>query len=90
MPKKPTATRGFEHPKIRAKRITISLSGKALHALPKIAQANEGWIADTDTLEIELETLEGQRVIVPLSGYAVENLVEILDQVMKLKNTAQE
>lgn len=87
MPKKPILTKGYQHPKTRAARVKIALAGRNPHALPRIARANEAWVADDRTLEVELETGEGQLVIVPLDGYAIENLAELLDQALKLKNT---
>lgn len=89
MADKPTLSKGYEHPKIRAPRVEVSLHGQTPHALPRIARANEGWVADSRTLEVELETADGQLVIVPLDAYAVENLVDILDQALKLRNTDQ-
>jgi hypothetical protein len=59
------------------------------HCLPRVARANEAWVADSRTLEVELETADGQRVIVPLDAYAIENLVELLDAALKLRNTDQ-
>ena len=87
MPHKPTLTRGYQDAKTREQRIDIQLAGKRPHALPRIAQVNEGWVADQNTLEIELETGDGQRVIVPLAGQAIVDLGELIDQVMKMRNT---
>jgi hypothetical protein len=82
-------TRNYQHPKVREARTEIALAGTALHGLPRIARANEAWLADSRTLEVELETVGGQRVIVPLDAYAIENLAELLDAALKLRNTDQ-
>lgn len=79
--------RGFRDRRERPDRVGIALAGQHRHGLPKIARVNEAWIADEQTAEIELETVDGQKVVLPLDGYAMENLRALLDQLLALKNT---
>lgn len=76
----------YESPKVRAKRVEITLAGNLPHGLPRISQVNEAWIADQWTIELELQTQDGQIVILPLNAYAIENLQTLFSQVLALRN----
>ena len=64
----------------------IRLFGSVAHRLPKIVNVNGGALADETTMEIELETDAGHRVLLPLSGAAIEDLVDVFLQAVKSKD----
>ena len=86
----PKVTAGFRSAKAALPSIQIHLAKGHRHALPRIARANEAWVSDERTIQIELETEQGQIVVVPLDGYAMKNLHELFDQHLRLKKTLAE
>lgn len=87
MTNRPFLGTGFADKKARERTIHITLAGPVAHRLPRIARANEAWVADARTAEIELETVGGQRVILELDQYAIENLGVFVSQLLTLRNT---
>lgn len=66
MANKPTVAKGYRHQRLREPRTEVKLSRERLYELPRIEKAVEAWIVNTSTLEVELQTAEGQRAILPL------------------------
>ena len=83
MPSKLIFTDTYLHPKMRAARVRVALADRNPHAIPRIAKANEAWSTDERTVEVELETDEGQLVIVPLGEVAITSLIQLLGQTLK-------